>query len=207
MNRRALMLGAVGVISSSAAKAAGGIVQQTPMGPLRRVYVAQPRIIRQGCPEWCWAASSSMIFAMHGHPVDQRKIVARAFGGLACSSGQSITIAQVLSSQWIDDNGRPFQASVVAAYDFGDGINAINNQNIVDELGNDSPLLYGNQHHAMVVSQVDYFATPMGPNVQQVSVFDPWPYSPAFHPLSQPEMVPAHMGGQMNFLAAVQVSG
>jgi hypothetical protein len=111
----------------------------------------------------------------------------------------------VLSSQWLDDFGRPFLARVSAAYDYGNGINAITNQFIVNELLADRPLLYGNSHHAMVVGQADYFDTPMGPNIQAVGVFDPWPGSPPFHPLSPPELVPAHMGGQMNFLAAVSV--
>jgi hypothetical protein len=58
----------------------------------------------------------------------------------------------------------------------------------------------------MVVVSVDYYATPMGPNVQEVTVLDPWPYSPAAHPLQPVEMVPNLIGGQMTFLAAVQVT-
>lgn len=177
------------------------------MGLPSRSFVAHPAIVRQQCAEWCWAASASMIFAAHGRPVDQKRIVARVFGGLACApAGQSLTMAQVLSSAWTDDNGEPFQSSVVAAYDPANGILAMNNTIIASELNQDRPLLYANTHHAMVVADIDYFASPLGVNVRAVGVLDPWPLSPAFHPLSPPEMVPAHLGGQMTFLAAVQVA-
>jgi hypothetical protein len=206
MNRRALLagLGSSGV--SAVAHAAGGVIGMTPLGPMKRAFVNQPQRVTQQCSEWCWAASSSMVFDMHGHPIDQKVIVQKAFGGLACMAGPSITIAQVLSASWTYASGNGFQSQLTAAYDFANGINAINNQFIVSELLADRPLLYGNAHHAMVVCQVDYVDTPMGPNIQQVYVLDPWPWSPSFHPLTQPEMVPAHMGGQMNFLAAVTVS-
>jgi hypothetical protein len=84
-----------------------------------------------------------MIFATHNHPVNQISIVRRVFGQVACWSGQSITIGQVLSSAWMDDNGQPFQSQVVSAYDFSNQINIINDYIIVNELINDCPLLYG----------------------------------------------------------------
>jgi hypothetical protein len=205
MKRRSLFLGGIAIAIVGKANAATRMLGQTPLGPAKRVFVQQPAVIRQQCPEWCWAASSAMIFAMHGHPVNQLAIVSRVFGGLACMSGQGITIAEVLSASWMDDNGRPFQSQVTAAYDFGDGILAINNRVIIDELANNRPLLYGNQHHAMVVGQIDYIETQMGPRIQAVGVFDPWPGSPPFHNLMPAEMVPQHMGGQMGFLAAVQI--
>jgi hypothetical protein len=114
-------------------------------------------------------------------------------------------MAQALSSVWTDIGGASFQSRVVAAYDQMAGVNAINNAFIVDELNDDRPLLYANTYHAMVVTAVDYFATPIGPSVQNVGVLDPWPYSLDFHPLSAPELVPAFLGGQMMFLAAVHV--
>ena len=175
------------------------------MGPATRVFVGQPNIVRQQCPEWCWAASSSMIFSMHGHPLNQMSIVSRVFGGLACMSGRGITIAQVLSAAWMDDNGQPFRSRLVAAYEFENGVNAINVNFIINELSADRPLLYGNRHHAMVVSQVDYIDTPNGPNVQGVGVFDPWPWNPPFHSLTPAEIRGQHEGGEMGFLAAVHI--
>jgi hypothetical protein len=45
----------------------------------------------------------------------------------------------------------------------------------------------------------------MGPNIQAVGVFDPWPGSPPFHNLMPGEMIGQHMGGEMGFLAAVYI--
>jgi hypothetical protein len=146
-----------------------------------------------------------MIFAAHGHPVDQKKIVERVFGQLACAPGPALQVAQVLSAQWEDDNGDEFQSTVTAAYDFSNQILAIDNSIIISELARDSPLLYANTHHAMVICETDYFSTPYGPNIRNVGVLDPWPYSPAFHPLQPQEAYPVHTGGQMMFLAAVAI--
>jgi hypothetical protein len=92
-------------------------------------------------------------------------------------------------------------------------VGAINNAIIVNELLNQRPVMYCNLSHAMVIVGVTYFPTPI-PNIQSVTVMDPWPYSPRLHPLSAPEMVPAVFnplgqyvgGGQMSFLASVIVS-
>ena len=204
MHRRAFLCGAAAAAASTVAHA-----KQDNFGGLQRAYVEHPQIIRQQCPQWCWAASASMIFAHLGHPVDQMKIVQRLFGGLVCApSGNTINIARVLSAPWIDDNGQPFQCQIVGAYDPMNGIAAINNQFIINELVNDRPLLYCNTHHAMVVVDFNYAVAPNGMIVpQQVGVLDPWPMSPAFHPLTLPEMTGATVmpGGEMTFLAAVHV--
>lgn len=207
MDRRAFILSGLGLAVAPAAHAAHQVLgPATPRGIPSRSYVAHPQVVRQQCAEWCWAASASMIFAAHGHPTDQRRIVQAVFGVLACAPAPAaITIAQILSAQWIDDYGRPFQSQVVAAYDVMAGVMAIDNAFMANELDQNRPLLYANTHHAMVVADVDYYLTRMGPDVQSVGVLDPWPYSPPYHPLAQPEMVPAHMGGQMTFAAAVHV--
>src|SRR5258708_40217089 len=43
-------------------------------------------------------------------------------------------------------------------------------------------------------------------NIQVIGVLDPYPDSPAFHQLPPLEMRPISFGGQMAFLAAVNVS-
>jgi hypothetical protein len=178
-----------------------------PMGLPMRAWVAQPSIVRQDCPEWCWAASISMIFAAHGHPIDQQIFVLQKYHGLACApAGVTITLAQDLSAPWTDKKGVTFQSIVSAAFDPSNGIYALNNQVIVDELSNNRPLLYCNTHHAMVLVSADFYQTPMGPNIISCGVLDPWPYSPAYHPLSTAEIFPVNTGGQMTFLAAVQTT-
>jgi hypothetical protein len=177
------------------------------MGIPRRALVDHPTVVKQDCPLWCWAASTAMIFASNGHPLpNQEVIIQRVFGGLVCMTGMPNVISGLLSDEWIDATGQKFKSNVVANYDIFSGITAMNNLIIVNELSQNRPLLYCNKHHAMVVVSVDYFDTPMGPNVQQVVVMDPWPPSPDIHPLTIAEMVPAHMGGDYSYLAAVRIS-
>lgn len=205
MNRRSVLLGAF----ATAAVPSKLHATQDNVGGLQRAYVAQPQIVRQECAEWCWAASASMIFAAHGHPVDQKKIVDRLWHGLVCeTSGPTINIAVTLSEPWVDDNGRPFQPRITAGYDPANGIIQINNAFIINELANNRPVFYANTHHAMVIVDFNYILGPGGVIVpQQVGVLDPWPYNPAYHPLTPPEMVgeTTQPGGQMTFLAAVNI--
>ena len=202
MKRRAMVVGGLAATLSRNSLATNITL---PNGATR-AFIQVPQVIKQGCPEWCWAASASMIFAMHGHPIDQRAIVQRVYGAVVCNpAGAGITIAAVVNIPWTDINGVVFKPNLVAAYDFGAGVMAINNQFIVNEIASNRPLIYGNTHHAMVISQVDYINAPNGPNVLAVGVFDPWPGSPDFHPLTPPERIPQHLGGQMGFLAAVHI--
>lgn len=161
-------------------------------------------ISTQQCPEWCWAASISMIFGFAGHPIDQKEIVQQTYGNVVClPAGLTKTIGQDLSRTWSDANGDVFTSKVVAAFDPANNILAINNAIIINELQNDHPILYCNTHHAMVIYAADYIPTPMGPNIVAVGVVDPWPYSPRMHLLSQPELFPVPYG-QMTFLATVR---
>jgi Papain-like cysteine protease AvrRpt2 len=62
----------------------------------------------QRASQWCWAACISMIFAFHGHPVRQERIVEEAYGGLYdWPSGSGRNIARQLDRRWVDDHGRP----------------------------------------------------------------------------------------------------
>jgi hypothetical protein len=197
MNRRAFALGTVALaMSPSLLRAAGAP---------GRAFVAHPQLVQQQCPEWCWAASASMIFASGGHPTDQKKIVAGVNNGLACGRQQPGIITQVLNGSWTDDYGQQFYPQVEAGYDQLNGIVNINNTFIINELTQNRPLLYANTHHCMVIVEADYFETPMGPNITDVLVLDPWPYNPSLHPLTPPELLPLFQGGQMMYLAAVRV--
>lgn len=178
----------------------------TPNGQMRRAWVANPQLVIQSCPQWCWAASIAMIFDSLGHPINQQTIVQATFGGNVCApASNTLTIAANLSRSWIDLNGNPFHSIVTAAYDPANNINLIDNNFIINELSNNKPLLYCNSHHAMVLVSMEYFNSLQGPLPQVCGVFDPWPNSPGYHMLSPPEMVPVHHGGQMTFLAAVSV--
>jgi hypothetical protein len=215
MNRRSVVRSLALLSAWPAVKAAAQYFPQPGMLPIQpqvtTISVNIPQMVaagaRQLCPEWCWATSISMIFGFHGHPIDQTEIVAQTYGVVACvPAGSSSTIAQDLSRQWVDDNGVGFTSRIVAAYDAFNGVFAMNNAIIANELQNNRPLLYCNTHHAMVVCALQVVPTARGPVVAQVDVVDPWPASPGLHPLTPPESVPASAGGQMTFLAAVVVS-
>lgn len=170
-----------------------------------------PQMIAAGavqlCPQWCWATSISMIFAFHGHPVSQQRIVAETYGNIVCLPAYTpITIAQNLSRVWVDDHGQQFSSQIIAAYDSYNHISMINNNIIINELQSNRPLLYCNTHHAMVVCSVQISQTPFGPQITNVDVVDPWPNSAGIHPLTAAEATMASIGGQMTFLAAVLVS-
>ena len=208
MLRRKFVAGlGVSVVTGQAFGSMAPLGSPTSAGTPMRVWVENPEIVRQECPEWCWAASSAMIFAAHGHRIDQKKVVERVFHLDVCRPAPATSvIGEVLSGVWQDDSDRVFKSTVVAAYDPSNGIMNIDNTFIMGELAANRPLLYANTHHAMVVTAMDYMATPSGIYPQAVGVLDPWPYNHPFHPLDATEMRPSHAGGQMMFLASVNVA-
>lgn len=185
--------------------------QPSPQGPVcissvNFVNFAEFAYQNQQMSEWCWAACISMVFRFHGHPVSQPRIVAEAYGGVAnLPAGSGITIAQALNRHWTDDLGRPFTAHLAGVYDVSAGINTLDNAQITRELTANRPMIVANTHHAMVMTAIQYYDRSPEPVVASVGVFDPWPGNGA-HALSPPELVPAHLGGQLTFLATVNVT-
>lgn len=209
MNRRSFLHISLGLAVSGILKAAVmPIGPQSPMGQRWRAFVSNPVREVQNCEFWCWAASISMIFKAHGHNLSQDEIVRRSFNSSTafCVTGSSSLVGNSLSRSWVDSNNVLFTSQVIAAYDIYNQLYAINNMIIISELANNRPLLYANMHHAMVIVSAEYIMTQMGPTIQSVWVLDPWPASPAFHALTVSEMLPAHLGGEMTFLAAVQTT-
>src|SRR5579864_7442162 len=69
----------------------------------------------QRASQWCWAACISMVFAFHGHPIRQERIVEEAYGGLYdLPSGSGRNIARQLDRSWVDDRGRPFRSRLLS---------------------------------------------------------------------------------------------
>jgi hypothetical protein len=204
MNRRKFAVAAIAVTCGQLLRA-----QCTPMGC--RAQISFPTVALaatlQNCPEWCWAAAISMVFKFFGFSVAQERIVIETYGQLVCwPAFQYEVVSANLNRCWKDDLGRTFRAVLTAAYDAQAGVNAINNAIIINELQNRRPILYGNTHHAMVIVGASYAPGPAGPNILEVDVMDPWPPSQRIHPLSGPEMLPVHLGGQMAYLASIGVA-
>jgi hypothetical protein len=141
-----------------------------------------------------------MVFAYYSHPVSQARIVAEAYGAPANIPALSgFVMASALNRRWVDDNGEPFDAMLRAAFDAQSGVDAINNAIIIEALGDGHPLIVGARGHATVATAVRYVPTPLGPNILEVGVFDPFPGRGARHLLPD-EMVPVPFGSLM-FLA------
>lgn len=185
--------------------------EQTPQGELCISQVdftgfAQEAYMSQLQSQWCWAASISMVFAHHGYQVSQQRIVTDVYGSpenLPAMAG--IVIANQLNRCWVDDFGDSFQSTVTGAYDADYGVYALTNQQIVYELDQDRPMVIGARTHAMVLTAVQYYRTPQGPNIVAAGVFDPWPGVGA-RALATDELYPVHLGGSLRFLATVSVS-
>ena len=162
---------------------------------------------QQQCEEWCWAACISTMFNFYNHPLTQAQIVAATYGAVIClPANSSTTIGRDLSRRYVDNRGVAFTSRVVAAYDFYNRINSLNNGMIVNALASNNPLLYCNTHHAMVIYSVTYRQEAPGPSILDVEVMDPWPFSPITHSLTPSEMFAADLGGEMTFLAQVQIT-
>jgi len=157
-------------------------------------------------PEWCWAASIAMIFSYYGHPVSQARIVSEVYGAPVNMPAQAgVVMAQQLNKVWVDDNNKWFSAKITGVYDANAGVYALTNEQIISELDHDHPLLFANTQHAVVLTAIQYYQTPYGPNVVAAGVFDPWPGIGA-RVLTSAELVPANQGGQLTFLATARVT-
>jgi hypothetical protein len=156
--------------------------------------------------QWCWAASIATVFGYQGYPVSQERIVSEVYGSpvnLPAMAG--IVIARQLDRDWVDDSGARFRARVTGLYDADAGLLSINNSQIIASLDDDQPLVIGARSHAMVLTAVQYYQTPAGPNVVGAEVFDPWPgVGPRL--LEMDELTAVHLGGSLRFLAAVRVT-
>ena len=143
------------------------------LDPQRFSQLAVPSLQMQS--QWCWAACIQMICRWHGLPLSQASIVNRVFGGLVNMPGDDYVLTNALNSAWVADDGRNFtiRASVFSP---ALGVSNVSNQQVVDDLKNDRPLINGSRTHATVVARVDYFPSSTGqPQISQVHVIDPFP--------------------------------
>lgn len=203
----ALLLGGAFFTSTQAKTTCG----QTPMGQKCVSQVDFKTFAAAYHPQeqsqWCWAATISMLFGYYGHPVGQESIVQAVYGRrVNLPSGNGWNIASQVNRQWEDADGETFSSHLTAAYDFQARVLTLNNAWLVNELDQDRPFIVGTAGHAVVATAIEYYPTPMGPNVVSVGVFDPWPGRGARN-LTPPEMVPMHVDprGQLQFVATVTV--
>ena len=170
-----------------------------PSGALQVIYAQQSQ------SQWCWAACIQMLFRSYGYEVSQQRIVQETFGQLVnMPAGSGAVISKQINRPWQDDKGKKFRSYLEAAYDFDFGVYSVDNGYIIKKLTNNEPLIYGNKSHAMLLVQMTYAQSPMGPNVVGAGVLDPWPGNGA-RALQQAELVQVRFGGDYRYLSAVRV--
>jgi hypothetical protein len=156
----------------------------------------------QHAEQWCWAACIAMVFAFHGHPVRQERIVAEAYGGIA-SGGRSI--AAQLDRIWVDDGGHRFRSRLHTLFDAYAGDGVLDLANVVGALRRSEPMIMGANDHVVVLSAIDYAVTSEGPQAVGGAAFDPWPgRGPRL--LAADELVPLSRGGGLGFIALPEIS-
>ena len=157
----------------------------------------------QHAEQWCWAACIAMVFAFHGHPVRQERIVAEAYGGAAVG-GARPSIAAQLDRDWIDDGGHRFRSRLSTLFDAYAGDIVLDLSGIIAALQGGEPMILGARDHAVVLTAIDYAATPQGRDAVGGGVFDPWP-GRGPRDIAADELVPLARGGSLGFIALPEI--
>lgn len=149
--------------------------------------------------QWCWAASIAMVFAHHGFTVSQEQVVRRQFADLADRAVSGSAITEMLSRGWKDGKGRQFQPVAAVADPYARRFE-VATQNLVQELSEERPLIFGAETHAMVLVQVEFERGAAGAIVRITggTVIDPAP-GKGVRSLQRQEMRP-------KYVAAVQLA-
>lgn len=210
--RRSFMIGAMAgagaLLVRRSAAAVLGCRADPRFGEVCRAELAFDDFLQQAydtqhAEQWCWAACIAMVFAFHGHPVQQERIVAEAYGGIA-GSGSGPSIAVQLDRGWIDDGGRRFRSRLRTLFDAYAGDVVLDLSKIAAALRAGKPMILGARDHAVVLTAIDYVATPQGQEAVGGGVFDPWP-GRGPREVAADEIVPLSRGGSLGFIALPEI--
>ena len=145
----------------------------------------EPSIARiqtaQEMPQWCWAASVSMILGFHGQQVAQSQIVADRFGAVVDQPATSADdMTQALARPRAGGAAPPVVVTALTAASAPAGKTApalhLNHQAVLDELRARRPMLIGTAGHAMVLVRVRYQRFANGAvRVMGGTIIDPLP--------------------------------
>lgn len=173
---RASCCAVVTIASLAMGLVAQGAHAQLPNGVWRVYLSRQVPVVRQQTPVWCWAASLSALFGYFGHPVDQRRIVARYFPPPGVTTGPPWVMRDALNTTWIDDAGKTFTISSAVTNLYPPvGPMQVGNPNILQALDGEVPVFYGDATHAMVLVQADFVGPIMNPRILGGVAVDPYP--------------------------------
>jgi hypothetical protein len=161
------------------------------------------RIAAQTNSEWCWAATIANVFAYYNHLVSQEAVVQAGIGALVNQPASLSIIQSVLNRRWTDSSGNEFSSAAQILYSVDEQQSMPSNNEIINALLANHPILVCNMSHAMMLVSVNYVPPVNRPsNIAASIVIDPWP-GIGLRSLIQPEQIPAHMGGQLRLLMQV----
>jgi hypothetical protein len=130
----------------------------------------------QHMPQWCWAASLEMVFRHYGVDRTQEQIVVATYGALvnlpAFAPQQLYRTLNAVSFR--RDGGVDV---TVGQFGWGAPVPA----DLLEELRQDHPVVAwyrnpgGAGGHAVVVYGANYTTSPVGPIVNAIKLYDPWP--------------------------------
>lgn len=156
---------------------------------------------KQEHSQWCWAACISAIFAYHGYPVDQDRIVAATYGRVVNLPAHGRAIARATNRTWRADDGRTFTSRCEVLWDTGAFVARPDAAGVAaQELASDFPLIIGAIGHAMVLTAMSYIRDAQGRGQPTAAIVrDPWP-GRGRRPLAEAEWL------QTRFLARMRVT-
>ena len=210
--RRSFMIGAMagtGALLAARPAAAFGCRTDPRLGEVCRAELAFDDFLQQAydtqhAAQWCWAACIAMVFAFHGHPVRQERIVAEAYGGVA-GGGARPSIAAQLDRGWIDEGGRRFRSRLRTLFDAYAGDSVLDLSRVIAALQHGEPMILGARDHAVVLTAIDYVAASQVQEAVGGGVFDPWP-GRGPRETAADEIVPLARGGSLGFIVLPEIS-
>lgn len=184
LGRRAILCNAAGLAAFAAAAPAHAAIRCTAFDA-RGIQFCEAGLDRnlgavtakQEHSQWCWAACISAIFAYHGFPVDQDRIVEATYGRRVNLPAHGRAIASATNRLWTDDGGRRFTSRCQVLWDTGAFVARPDAAaQAAQELAAGNPLIFGALGHAMVLTAMSFARDARGHGQPtQAIVRDPWP--------------------------------
>lgn len=130
---------------------------------------------------WCWAACIQIIMNYHGIAARQEDLVQHLYGTKWVNKGaDEIQILEAIHRWALATHGYPVQVLAKG------GLQSA--ETIIRSLAYKWPLIVGlskaDDHHAVVLTSIEYRVTPDGFRPLTVSLFDPWPTAPTHRIIS-----------------------
>ncbi|GAB5551225.1 MAG: hypothetical protein Sapg2KO_08160 [Saprospiraceae bacterium] len=155
--------------------------------PQMELYLTQARSVNSGKQlqsRWCWAACIQMILNYHGLAVHQEDLVRQLYGTRWINKGADEDQMLMALNNWNGEQlGKP--VNILAK----GGLRSP--EVLIKALAYKWPLIVGlskaEEHHAVVLTSIEYLVDQGRFIPLKVSLFDPWPDAPSNRDLTWPE--------------------